>query len=75
MRNVHSLYSFTTFEASIFKATVMALQRIYDRPASPEGIALHSRLRYLESHWKLGRYAARHNQAYGTFNRGSDEYY
>ncbi|KJA23422.1 hypothetical protein HYPSUDRAFT_201439 [Hypholoma sublateritium FD-334 SS-4] len=75
IRNVDSLYSFTSFEASIFEATVNALRRIYDRPKSPEGIALHARLRFLESHWKLNQYAAKHRQAYDTFNRGSDEYY
>lgn len=75
IRHAGSLYSFTSSEASIFRACVKVLKAIYDDPLSPEGIALDNYLTYLETRWDLGQYATKHREAYDDIDRSSNEFY
>lgn len=51
------------------------LAAIYDKPQSPEGIALHSLLKFLESRWKLKEYADKHELACNDIDRSSGDFY
>lgn len=75
IRNAASLYGFTSFEAGIFSSCVNTLAAIYDKPQSPEGIALHSLLKFLESRWKLKEYADKHELACNDIDRSSGDFY